>query len=208
MRKTATVLLLIISFSLIFAGAVAATPEVEVQVDNESGDPVTVTNPGDNVTIEANATTDEDLEDPAVVITVDPESGLTIDDEDAVMIYDGELYENDPTDPFFYWDDEFGWVWWIGYVYGDQLAGEDAQLYVSATISDVGNITVLADYYQWPEESNLPILEATDDFTFLSTAAEPVNGETVPMHNTGVPLAAAALGLMSIVGGTIYGKLR
>jgi len=208
MRKTATVLLLIISFSLIFAGAVAATPEVEVQVDNESGDPVMVTNPGDNVTIEANATTDEDLEDPAVVITVDPESGLTIDDEDVVMIYDGELYENDPTDPFFYWDDEFGWVWWIGYVYGDQLAGEDAQLYVSATVSDVGNITVLADYYQWPEESNLPILEATDDFTFLSTAAEPVNGETVPMHNTGVPLAAAALGLMSIVGGTIYGKLR
>ncbi|MDD1774469.1 MAG: hypothetical protein LUQ24_02930 [Methanobacterium sp.] len=206
MRKTVTMFILLVSFCIVFAGAVAAVPEVEVEVVEENSDPVTVTSPGDEVDITANATTDEYLDDPAVILTLDPESGLTVNDEEAVMIYDGGEYQNDPADPFFYWDDQYGWVWWIGWVYGDQLPGEVAQLFVPATVSDIGEITVNAEYYQWPAEATDPILLDTDSYTFLSVAQ--VSGETVPMQDTGTPLAVAALGLISIVGGTVYGKLR
>jgi len=34
------------------------------------------------------------------------------------------------------------------------------------------------------------------------------NGKTLSMQNTGVPVALAALGLLSIIGGRLYGKLR
>ncbi len=42
----------------------------------------------------------------------------------------------------------------------------------------------------------------------LNQASYPVNTSTVPMPATGSPLAIAAIGLLSIIGGTIYGKLR
>ncbi|MDD1775661.1 MAG: hypothetical protein LUQ24_09045 [Methanobacterium sp.] len=211
MRKLATLSLLLLSFSLVFIGAVAAAPEVDVEVDDENGDPVTVTSPGDEVNVTANATTDEYLEDPAVLISVDPDTGLTFDADKAVMNFDGDIYQNDPEDPFFFWSDDFqGWIWWIGWVYGDQLAGEVVQLSVPAIVSDVGDITVDADYMEWPEQSEFPIFLDSDSFTFLSVGTDPVSvsGETVPMQDTGVPFAAAALGLLSIIGGTLYGKFR
>lgn len=209
MRNLATVSLFILSFCLIFAGAVTAAPDVNVSVNDENGNPVTVTNPGDEVNVTANATTDVDLNDPAVLITVDPDSGLTFKEDKAVMNFDGDLYLNDPEDPFFYWSDEYqAWVWWIGWVYGDQLAGELVQLSVPAVVSDVGEITVNADYMKWDEQLDLPVLVATDSFTFLSVAEPVTSAQTVPMQNTGTPIAAAALGLFSIVGGMVYGKLR
>lgn len=209
MRNLATVSLLILSFCLIFAGAVAAAPDVNVSVNDENGNPVTVTNPGDEVNVTVNATTDVDLNDPAVLITVDPDSGLTFEEDKAVMNFDGDLYLNDPEDPFFYWSDEYqAWVWWIGWVYGDQLAGELVQLSVPAVVSDVGEITVNADYMEWDEQLDLPVLVATDSFTFLSVAEPVTSAQTVPMQDTGTPIVAAALGLLSIVGGMVYGKLR
>lgn len=209
MRNLATVSLLILSFCLIFAGAVAAAPDVNVSVNDKNGNPVTVTNPGDEVNVTANATTDVDLNDPAVLITVDPNSGLTFKEDKAVMNFDGDQYLNDPEDPFFYWSDEYqAWVWWIGWVYGDQLAGELVQLSVPAVVSDVGEITVNADYMKWDEQLDLPVLVATDSFTFLSVAEPVTSAQTVPMQDTGTPISAAALGLLSIVGGMVYGKLR
>lgn len=209
MRNLATIPLLILSFSLIFAGAVAAAPEVNVSVSDDNGNPVTVTSPGDEVSLTANATTDVDLNNPAVLITVDPDSGLTFEEDKAVMNFDGDLYQNDPEDPFFYWSNTYqAWIWWIGWVYDDQLAGEIAQLSVPAMVSDVGEITVNADYMEWDEELNLPVLIATDSFTFLSVAEPVTSAQTIPMQDTGTPITAAALGLLSIMGGIIYGKLR
>ena len=208
MRKLVSIFLLLISFSLVFVGAVAAAPEVNVSVDDQNGQPVTVTTPGDKVNVTANATTDEYLNDPAVLITVDPDSGLKFKDDEAVMTFDGDQYQNDPSDPFFYWSDDYqAWIWWIGWLYGDQLAGEEAQLSVPATVSDTGKITVNANYMEWDEQLNEPVLLATDNYTFISVA-EPVNAATIPMQDTGSPLALAAMGLLSIVGGTVYGKLK
>jgi hypothetical protein len=211
MKKSITLFLLIISLGLVFAGSAAAAPEVTVEVD-QNGTPVNVTSPGEEVNLTANATTDEYLYNPAVLITLDPESGLTFNEDEAIMIYDGELFTNDPNDQFFYWDDYYqAWIWWVGWVYGDQYPGEDAQLFVPATVSALGKITVNADYMRVDEELNEPIVVATDSYTFLSvepTPVNPVNGETIPMQNTGVPVALAALSLLSIIGGTLYGKLR
>lgn len=115
MRNLAIISLLILSFSLIFAGAVAAAPEVNVSVNDDNGNPVTVTSPGDEVSVTANATTDVDLNNPAVLITVDPESGLAFEEDKAIMNFDGTLFQNDPEYPFFYWDNEYqAWIWWIG----------------------------------------------------------------------------------------------
>lgn len=211
MRKLATMFLLMVSFTLVFAGAVAAAPNVDVKVI-KNGTPVTKTSPGDKVNVTANATTDVDLNDPAVLISVNPKSGLKFKDTEAVMTYDGKVYKNNPEDPFFYWSDQYNaWVWWIGWVNDQtyiQYAGEDAQLIVPAIVSDVGKITVNADYMKWDPDADEPELVAADSYTFLSIAPKPVNSQTVPMQNTGAPLAVAALGLVSIIGGTIYGKLR
>jgi len=35
----------------------------------------------------------------------------------------------------------------------------------------------------------------------------PVNGQTVPMQNTGSPLTLAVLALLGIVGGSLYSKI-
>jgi len=93
-------------------------------------------------------------------------------------------------------------------VYGDQYPDEAAQLIAPAVVSDTGKIKVNAEYLNWPESSDTPILLDSDSFTFLSIAAETASGETVPMQNTGAPLATAALGILSIAGGVIYGKLK
>lgn len=208
MRKL-IIILLLISFSLVFVGTVAAAPEVDVAVVDENGGEVDATSPGDEVNITLNATTDEYLYDPVVLVSVDPESGLQFKEDEAVMIYDGNTFTNDPEDPFFLWSDEYeSWVWWVGWLWGDQLPGEDAQLFVPATVRVTGEITANAQYFEWDVE---PILLATDSYTFPSAEPGPVNpanGETVPMQGTGVPLAAAAIGLLSIIGGAVYGKLR
>lgn len=212
MHKHITLILLLVSLGIFLTGAVAAAPDVNVSVVDENGAPVAVTNPGSEVNITLNATTDEYLSDPAVLITLKPESGLEFKEDEAVMIYDGDTFTNDPEDPFFYWSDTFhAWIWWIGWLYGDQYPEEDAQLSVPATVSKLGEITVNASYMGWDLELDEPVLVAADSYTFLSAQSGPVavpDGKTIPMQDTGAPLGVAALGLLSIIGGALYGKLR
>jgi hypothetical protein len=215
MRKLATMFIILVSFGLLFAGAVSAQEPatVDVAVTDENGVPVDVTCVGDEVVLEANASSETTLPDPAVIITVDPETGLAFDDANAVMIFNGITYANDPNDPFFYPSEMFpgSWTWWIGWV-DDMDPNDFAQLYVPALVTDIGEITVTGDLYIWPEQVEDPIFVTSDDYTFLSVPCHChgpcASGATVPMQNTGTPLAALALGMLSIIGGAVYGKLR
>jgi hypothetical protein len=203
---------ILVSFGLLFAGAVSAQEPatVEVVVTDETGEPVDVTCVGDEVVLEANATSETILPDPAVIITVDPETGLEFDADNVVMLFNGIPYVNDPNDPFFYPSEMFpgSWVWWVGWV-DDMDPNDFAQLFVPALVTDIGEITVTGDLYIWPEQMEDPILLDSDSYTFLSVPCPtPVSGATVPMQATGSPLALAALGLLSIIGGAVYGKLR
>jgi hypothetical protein len=214
MRKLATMFVLMITFSMVFAGAVSAQEPatVDVTVLDENGNPVDVTCPGDVVVTLVNATAnDEDIPDPYVDIAVDPENGIDFDPASAIMYYCGDKYTNDPNDPFFYWNEDLStWEWWIGWAVddNDMYPGEDAQLFVGGIVKAVGPITVTGDFYAWPEESEDPILLDSDSYTFLSVPCHHCQGATVPMQNTGAPLAALALGMLSIIGGAVYGKLR
>lgn len=207
MRKQTALFILLISIGLVFAGAAFAAPQVDIKVVDNNGTPVNKTSPGEEVNITGNASTDEYLYNPAVLITVDPKSGLKINDKEAVMIYDGSVFTNDGEYPFFYWDESYNaWVWWIGYVYGNQFPGELAQLFVPATVNDEGEITVNANYMEWDDELDEPVLVASDIYTFQSV--EKAQAGTVPMQNTGAQIGLVVLGFLSIVGGSIYGKFR
>jgi hypothetical protein len=209
MRKIATFFLLLITFATVFT-ATASAQEVETTVINEDGTLVDVTTPGDEVAIDVIASAeDSTIEEPAVILNIDPETGLELEPEDAMM-WDGIQYiQNDINDPFLYWDDEWGWVWYIGYVFFDMTPGDETELIVPAIVTDVGPITVNADFYAWPITANIPILLDSDSYTFLSVSPgpQPVNGATVPMQATGTPLAVVALGLLTVIGGTVYSKL-
>ena len=210
MRKLATLFVLMITFSMVFAGAVSAQ-DVETEVLDENGDPVDIACPGEEVVVTADVATDTYLWNPDVEITVDPETGLEFVPEEAVMIFNGVIYENDPNDPFFYWSDTYqAWEWWIGWV--DSMDDNDyAQLFIPAIVTDIGPITVDASLWdQDPQTEEWFFLEE-DSYTFLSVPCPPpcpVNGATVSMQATGSPLAVAALGLLSIIGGAVYGKIR
>lgn len=208
MHKLLTLFILLISLTLIFTGAAAAAPQVNVSVVDGNSTPVHVTSPGAKVNLTANASTDVYLNEPAVLITLNPRSGLTFNESGAVMIYDGEKFSNEPD--IFYWDDTFqAWIWYVGWLYGDQYPNEKAQLFVPATVTAAGNITVNADYMIWDGELDEPFLVANNSYTLVSDNSTPkVNGTTVPMQDTGAPAALAALGFLAIIGGAVYGKLR
>lgn len=219
MRKIITMFVLVIAFSMVFAGAVSAQ-DVETVVLDENGDPVDVANPGDEVivAVATENTGDENISDPTVEVSVDPDSGLVLDPSGAVMTWtytdgDTDTYTNDPNDPFFYWNDVSGtWEWWVGWAVSDNLMypNESATLVVPAIVTDLGEITVNADFLGYDVQTEDYVLLDSDSYTFLSVlpSPEPVNAETVPMQDTGAPLAALTLGMLSIVGGAVYGKLR
>jgi hypothetical protein len=215
MRKLAALLILMITIGMVFVGAVSAQ-EVETAVINEDGSPVDVTCPGDEVAVQVNASADDEtIPEPWVAITVDPDTGLEFEVDDAVMFLNGEIFEN--IDPifggfFFWYEDGQVWAWNIGWVteFGEMNPGDEAQLIAPAIVTDTGLITVDADFLElYPFQQQEPILLDSDSYTFLSLPCTPqVTGETVPMQATGSPLAAAALGFLSIIGGAVYGKLR
>lgn len=220
MRKATTFFLLIVSLGLIFGGAASAQeePTVNVTVIDESGDPVVVANPGDEVAADVLASAnDEELVDSFVDVTVDPETGLQFEPDDAMMTTSdlGTWISN--TDPilggFFFFDDITDqWVWDIGSV-DDIDPGDFAELIAPAIVSDTGDITVITDLWnnEGTEQDPFFELESTDSYTFLSVEPQPqpvVNATTVPMKTTGSPLALAMLAILSIIGGSVYGKLR
>ncbi|MCE5214256.1 MAG: hypothetical protein LLF83_06000 [Methanobacterium sp.] len=211
MKKIATMLLLMVTFGMVFAGA-ASAGDVNTTVLDENGNPVVVTNPGDNVAVEVNASAKGTaVTDPWVAVNVTPNSTLQLQANKAVMWFNGVMYKND--DPvfggfFFWWQQGQEWVWDIGQI-SDMDANDNAQLIVPAIVSGVGKITVNANFMEfYPSEARSIILDS-DSYSFLSVPCPPpCRGATVPMQTTGSPLAVAALGLLSIIGGTVYGKLR
>lgn len=213
MRKLATILVLMITFSMVFAGAVSAQ-DVETVVLDENGDPVDIACPGEEVTVAADVTTETDLWGPIVEITVDPETGLEIDPTTAVMIYNGVTYTNEDGD-WFYWDDYLqSWNWLVAWYQPGYttIPGDEAELFVSALVTDLGPINVDAVLLGIDNETMERIPLDEDNYEFLSVPCRHCHGhghgETVPMQATGSPLAVAALGLFSIIGGALYGKLR
>jgi hypothetical protein len=216
MRKLATMFLLIVTLGMVFAGA-ASAQEVTTTVLDENGNPVDVTCPGDVVVVDvvANNTGDTNIDDPWVNLTVLKNSSLAVDPTTAVMTIDWgdgttDTYTNDVYDFFFWWEDGQTWVWDIGAIEdlaGYLAPGESAQLDVAALVKETGAITVTSEFYTYYPEDE-PILLDTDSYTFLSVPCHHCHGATVPMQNTGAPLAALALGMLSIIGGAVYGKLR
>jgi hypothetical protein len=208
MRKPAALFLLIVSLGLIFGGAVSAVdPTVEVTVADEEG-PVEVANPGDEVAVYVEASANDELiPEPMALITIDPESGLALDVINAEM-WDGTdwISNDDPiSGGFLTWSDQDGaWFWDIRGVLGPMQPGDEAYLIIPAKVADTGEITT--DVIFEDASPRATFSPAEDSYTFLSV--EPVNGETVPMQETGTPVALAALGLLGILGGAVYGRLR
>jgi hypothetical protein len=217
MRKLTTMFVLIISFSMVFAGAVSAQEPatVDVAVTDENGVPVDIVCNGTNVTLAINVSAnDMYMWNPDVEILVNPDTGLVFDANNAVMYFNGVEYTNDPNDPFFYWSDTLqAWEWWIGWE-DSMYTGDEAQLFVPALVTDTGAITVTGDLYNQFDSEEWTLVDSDSD-NFLSVPCRGCHhchggpcGETVPMQATGSPLAVAALGLLSIIGGAVYGKLR
>jgi hypothetical protein len=214
-RKIATLFLLVVSAGLLFAGAISAQDpaSVDVTVIDENGDLVTVASPGDEVAADVIASAgDEGVETPWVEIFVDPDTGMQFEPEDAMMWDGTQWIQNDmtnyPNNAFFFWfENGQVWVWDIAYKYGDLAPGDITELIAPAIVSDTGDITANADLWGLDEQTD--VWYGNDSYTFLSVANEPVtNAGTVPMQNTGAPLAALALGFLGIIGGAVYGKLR
>ncbi|QUH23096.1 hypothetical protein HYG87_04580 [Methanobacterium alkalithermotolerans] len=212
MRKPAAIFLMAILLTLSLAGAVSAQ-EVDVFVeDMETGELVDEACVGSEVLVNVWAFNDgnETLEDPAVLVYVEPEMALLLNPDEAVADFNGNVFINDPFDPFFYWDDDFNsWVFWIGWYDYFMDPDDYAGLFVPATVTQTGEITVYAEFYEWPEQFEFPILLAEDSYTFygIECPVEP-SAATVPMQKTGTPLAVAALGILSLIGGVAYSKLR
>ncbi|MCE5214944.1 MAG: hypothetical protein LLF83_09535 [Methanobacterium sp.] len=213
MRKLATIFLLMITFSMVFAGAVFAQEPatVDVAVVDENGNPVDITCNGTDVAVVINASSEVNLYNPFVNVTVDPDTGLEFTPEDAVMFFNGVPYTNENLD-FFYWSDSWqSWVWWIGWV-DDMDANDFAQLIVPAKVTAIGPITVNGDFFYESIEMQDYVMIDSDSYTIFSVPCNHCHGHpcgaTVPMQATGSPLAVAALGLLSIIGGAVYGKLR
>ncbi len=212
MRKIATLFVLIITILMVFTGAVSAAPEVVTVVLDENGDNATVTCPGDEVTVgvgvSANNTT---LIDPFVAIEVDPSTGLAVDADNARMTTDGInwILNSDPVlGGFLVWNPlTNSGIWDLGTLMSDDM---QAALIIPAMVTDIGEITVNADLISYEPQFRQYVVVGEDSYTFLSVPCRPPcpHGQTVPMQATGSPLAVAALGLLSIIGGAVYGKLR
>ncbi|MEW6011114.1 MAG: hypothetical protein CIT03_10260 [Methanobacterium sp.] len=215
MRKPAAIFLMAILLTLSLAGAVSAQ-EVDVFVeDMETGELVDEACVGSEVLVNVWAFNDgnETLEDPAVLVYVEPEMALLLNPDEAVADFNGNVFINDPFDPFFYWDDDFNsWVFWIGW-YDEYMYPDDyAALFIPATVAQTGEITIWTEFFHWPEESEFPIFLSEAGYTFYGVECPPEPPEpsaaTVPMKKTGTPLAVAALGILSLIGGVAYSKLR
>jgi hypothetical protein len=211
MRKLATIFLFTISFSLVLAGAVSAAAEVDVQVVDENGAPVIEASPGDEVEVQVTAFPDQStIWVPRVDMTIVPEDGLEFAADDAIMIFNGVIYTNDDPGNEFFFADNGGWIWKLTNF--DMYPGDLAQLYVPAIVTAIGEITVNTYFYgQYPTSEEQALLDS-DSYTFLSVEPSDntaiTNAANVPMQNTGAPITAAILGLLAIIGGTVYSRLR
>jgi hypothetical protein len=210
MRNQAILFILMVSVGMIFAGTASAALSVNVTVVQDNGTPVDVAQPGDDVGVMVvAATNNETLNHPAALIKTNPDDGLIYDVNNAMMSTDGInwIKNNDPI-KFFGWSDQAeSWVWAISQITGPMFPGDVVQLFIPATVIDTGEITTNVIFEGGMDEEVTP---AVNSFTFLSVAPAPpiAAAGTVPMQDTGAPVAVAALGLLAVLGGTIYSRLR
>lgn len=225
MRKLVLIFLLIVALSSVFAGAVSAQiqPTVDVVVLDKDGAPVSVTYPGNEVKVQIDAKAHlTRIQQPFANVTVHSDTSLVFGPENAVMYYNQYgPFKNNPNDPFFFWSNQLqSWIWYIGWYGGYWYPNDYAQLIVPATITELGKITVKADLYGWPVDKepgvDPPLLLNSNSYTFPSELFQPSEPDqtnktpvgTVPMQTTGSTVAIAALGLLGIIVGVFYGKIR
>ena len=216
MRKQAAFLVVMLTLGLVFAGAVSAQdeePTIDVAVMDENLDNVTEACVGDEVTVGVMASANEEtIEDPMALIRIDPESGLTLDAANAVMWTGTQWINNVYNNEFLFWSEADGaWMWGI---FGMNMEPGDVRiLLVPAVVTDKGPITVTADLYE--NEDQYREWEASGEYEFWGVPCGPCHHchggpchGKVPMQNTGTPLALAALGLLGVIGGTVYSRIR
>lgn len=218
MRKAISILMVMAILSVVFAGAVAAQ-NVNVVVIDETGELVETACVGENVEVSVIAENDGDeaIENALVTLTEDPEGALEYSPEDAIAFFNEEGFENDVNNPFFFFDLDLGaWVFWIGWN-GPMNVGDYAAIFAPGIVTAAGDITVDATLWDWagypdnPDPAG-PIFLDADSYTFTGIICpidiDDVEAVTVPMEVTGTPLAGLILGLLTILGGAIYGKFR
>jgi hypothetical protein len=210
MRKLATNILLIIITTMLLLGMVSAVdPSVQVGIVGDITPGNTV---GVDVVAEAN---DEQVVNPMVTIKINPQSSLVLDSQNAMMGINSAnwVVNSDPVSGgFLTWDAANNmWLWHMGQ-FGNLDPGDYAEIVIPSLVTQSGPISVSADLMGFNSQSRQYDLIATGIFTYNPDDSggrhPPVNGETVPMKTTGSPLAVAALGLLSIIGGAVYSRNR
>ncbi len=212
--KPTIVFLLILSLGLVFGGTVAAALTVNVNVVDVNGTPITVSHPGTQGGIDVVASTNnESVNDPQALITTKPDEGLVYDTANASMTTNGIdwISNSDPVQGgFLTWSDQDGaWFWAISSITGPLEPENTVRLFIPVVVAAVGEITTDVIFEGGILDDDTNPAPAEDSYTFLSTSENAsAKTVTVPMQNTGAPLALAALGLLGILGGTIYSRRR
>jgi hypothetical protein len=210
---------------------------VDVNIlDPTDNTPITTALVGDEVNVEviANAAT-QFVKDSYMIINFNPPTKLDFDPA-TVMMWNGISWiTNDPNNNPFFFEENGAWTWKID---GIMNPGDVFKLLILAIAAETGKVNVTAQWYGYlkcdPSDPNacfLPELcdlgnDTSDPLTIEtgSTAGGGDNGngaaagdgniatanaaDTVPLQNTGTPLALAILALFAIVGGSIYGRLK
>ncbi|HSP87611.1 MAG TPA: hypothetical protein VLN45_05725, partial [Ignavibacteriaceae bacterium] len=83
------------------------------------------------------------------------------------------------------------------------------RLFIPVQVNAIGEITTDVIFEGGILDDDTNPEPGEDSYTIMSTS-ENVSAKTVtvPMQNTGAPLALAAIGLLGILGGTIYSRRR
>ena len=217
-KKLATIFLLIASIALLFGGSASAALSVNVTAVHSDGTPIKVTQPGTHGFIKVLAkTNNETLKNPQTLISTKPINGLIYNIKDATMSVNGKkaISNSDPKlGNFLIWSDQDEtWFWDISKITGSSIGPNNSlKLLIPVKVNSTGKITTDAIFEGSIMDEDNPV-PAEQSYTFLSTTKNPdhtVNAattdNTIPMQKTGVPIALAALGLLSIVGGTIYSR--
>jgi len=220
-KKQATLIFLIISVGFLFAGTVTAeNAAVDLSVTNDMGYPITIAQNGQEVVINTVVVAnDETINNPYVVLNIDPDNGLQLETDQAIMWDDVQQkwtsvnISNDNT------IHPGSWIWQIETSTGNNLkTGDIVELLLPAIVKTAGDITVNADLYSGIGDPS-DILVNSESYPFMvalgstesnSTPSDPTtnNTTTIPKQKTGAPLIVAILGILSIIGGTIYNRLK
>lgn len=218
MIKHVTVFLVIAAIAIMFGGTASAALSVNVTVDH-NGQPVKVAHPGNHDVVNVVAkTNNESIQNPQALIKTTPSKGLKYDVSKVTMsVNGGKAISN--TDPkyggFFLWSDQDGtWFWAISQITGPVGPNTTLKLIIPVVVNSTGRITTDA-IFEGSIMDNGPE-PAENAYTFVSTTNNGGNNNanintddnTIPMKNTGAPLALGALGIISLIGGTLYSRRK